>query len=223
MKTKILTFILIASASPAWATIYTSDGTEANIQSIHDNQAHNGDTITLPAGTKTWTTGIIITKGITITGQTTINGAGTMNPIVNDQTNIVDEKSRTAGGPLIKATVSAGTAFRLAGITFQQGTTKTNHTGGAVSISSIDGASDVRVHHLHFKNLFWEDNIVRDGWLIGVMDHCFIEAGPKSRSGAMRQASWNNLPGDNGKGYGSWADFPWYRYREQLFHRDKYL
>ena len=61
---------------------------------IHDTKAHDGDTITLPAGTLTWTTGVNLTKGITVSGQTTITGAGTANCTANDQAIIVDERTR---------------------------------------------------------------------------------------------------------------------------------
>ena len=74
------------------ATIYNSNGSAANIQSIHDTQAVDGDTITLPAGTFSWTTHVEITKGITIQGQTTISGAGGSNPVIADNT-IVEDNS----------------------------------------------------------------------------------------------------------------------------------
>ena len=47
---------------------WNSDGTPANIQSIHDNTASNGDTITIPAGSFTWTSGVTITKAIKLQG-----------------------------------------------------------------------------------------------------------------------------------------------------------
>jgi hypothetical protein len=71
----MLWFIVISSGFSAprcWAAIYHSDGTSSNIQSIHDNQAQDGDTITLPAGTFTWTTTVNCSKAITIQGATTI-------------------------------------------------------------------------------------------------------------------------------------------------------
>ena len=43
--------ILIWNGLSALATVYDSDGSSTNIQSIHDTLAQNGDTITLPAGT----------------------------------------------------------------------------------------------------------------------------------------------------------------------------
>ena len=65
------------------------------MQAIHDTNAHDGDTITLPAGTFIWTAGVNLTKGITVSGQTTITGAGTANCTANDQTIIIDEKLRS--------------------------------------------------------------------------------------------------------------------------------
>ena len=40
--------ILIWNGFPALATVYDSDGSSTNVQSIHDNQAQDGDTITIP-------------------------------------------------------------------------------------------------------------------------------------------------------------------------------
>ena len=62
-------FILTGFFGPrCGATVWNSNGTVANIQSIHDTQAQNGDTITIPASTFTWLTGITITKAITLQG-----------------------------------------------------------------------------------------------------------------------------------------------------------
>ena len=114
-------FLGIAFAPHSGATVYPSDGSEANVQSLNAVASH-GDVITLPAGTFTWTAGVNITKGITISGQTTITGAGTANCSANDQTIIIDEKRRSTPGALFKATIPAGKSFRLTGITFRRGT-----------------------------------------------------------------------------------------------------
>jgi hypothetical protein len=60
-------FLGLCLASHCEATIYYSDGSAANVQAVH-NAALNGDTITLPAGTFTWSTGVTITKGMKIQG-----------------------------------------------------------------------------------------------------------------------------------------------------------
>src|SRR5205814_5943217 len=71
-----LLFILIFSSffgSRCEATVYNSNGSAANVQQIHDTQAVDGDTITLPLGTFSWSTHVTIRKGITIQGQTVVN------------------------------------------------------------------------------------------------------------------------------------------------------
>ncbi len=60
-------FLGVCFASHCEATIYNSDGSAASVQALH-NAALDGDTIALPAGTFTWSTGVIITKGIKIQG-----------------------------------------------------------------------------------------------------------------------------------------------------------
>src|SRR5215467_15203584 len=111
----------IAFARHSGATVWPSDGSDANVQAIHDTNAQDGDTITLPAGTFIWTAGVSLTKGITVRGQTTITGAGTANCTANDQTIIIDEIPRNKPGAVFKATIEAGKSFRLTGITFEKG------------------------------------------------------------------------------------------------------
>ena len=104
------------------ATIYNSNGSAANIQSIHDTQAVDGDTITLPAGTFSWTTHVDITKGITLQGQTAISGAGTSNPVIADNTIVQDNSNhRTNQLGLVRVTLNPTQSFRLTGITFTHG------------------------------------------------------------------------------------------------------
>jgi hypothetical protein len=65
---------LVCAAISSSATTFNSDGTDCcgpnSVQAIHDAQAtHDGDTITLPAGTFTWTATVSVTKGITMQGK----------------------------------------------------------------------------------------------------------------------------------------------------------
>jgi hypothetical protein len=80
------------------AAVHQSNGSVADVQAVI-NQAKDGDTITLPAGTFSWTSTLNITKGITLQGQTTITGAGTSTPTVNDVTIIKDDTPRSGGRP----------------------------------------------------------------------------------------------------------------------------
>src|SRR6516164_11534337 len=87
-------FLGIAFAAHLGATVWPSDGSDANVQAINDTNAQDGDTITLPAGTFIWTAGVSLTKGITVSGQTTVTGAGTANCTADDQTIVIDEMTR---------------------------------------------------------------------------------------------------------------------------------
>src|SRR4029450_4767471 len=116
MKT-FLTTLLSFFVLSASAAVYNSDGTVQNIQAIHDHQAHDGDTITLPAGIFSWTARLNITKGVTIQGATTISGAGTANPVINDGTIIQDNTPRgRASDSIISVTIPSSKSFRLTGI-----------------------------------------------------------------------------------------------------------
>ena len=68
--------------SNSFGTVWPSDGSEANVQSLN-TIASDGDVITLPAGTFIWITGVSLTKGITVSGQTTITGGCTANCTAN--------------------------------------------------------------------------------------------------------------------------------------------
>jgi hypothetical protein len=55
------------SAPLGGAAVYHSDGSAAKVKVLH-NTALNGDTITLPAGTFTWSTSVTIMQGVKIQG-----------------------------------------------------------------------------------------------------------------------------------------------------------
>src|SRR4029077_2109155 len=65
-----VTLILSGFLTPCCrAALYHSGGSAADVQAAI-NQAKDGDTITLPAGTLSWTSTLNIAKGITLQGQT---------------------------------------------------------------------------------------------------------------------------------------------------------
>ena len=209
-------FLGIAFAPHSGATVYPSDGSEANVQAIHDTNAHDGDTITLPAGTFIWITGVSLTKGVTVRGQTTITGAGTANCTANDQTIIIDEKPRGTPGALFKATISAGKSFRLTGITFKNGSITQVGQGGAIRMASSGLAQSVRVDHCHFDHLYWGHSLAVESWIYGIDDHNLFESNGTNISHLIQHHSW----GGQNDGHGSWADFPYYGSEKFWFIED---
>src|SRR6266496_5483288 len=144
------------SARCCEATVYHSDGSEASVRAcIHS--AADGDIVTIPAGTFTWTSALNITKGITLQGQTTVSGAGTANPIINDGTIVRDDTPRSgAYAYILAAQMATGTqSFRLTGITFTAGTTTVLCPGnGPIRLHADTENKNMRVDHCHFDHLY---------------------------------------------------------------------
>jgi pectate lyase len=207
--------ILILSGFPALrcgATVYHSNGTVANVQALH-NHASDGDIITLPAGTFTWTTRVSIKKGITLQGETTITGAGTSKPIVADNTIIRDDTPRT--GAIVFASIGSFRSFRLTGITFAPGSIATDGTTDAMHLVS-DSSSTIRIDHCHFGQLHQIKIIGTLGDIRGVADHNYIEVIANHFPFNFR----NDTYGGKSFGDGAWADYPWYGTDKFFFAED---
>jgi hypothetical protein len=198
------------------ATVYHSDGSAADVQRIHDTQAHDGDTITLPAGTFSWTSSSSITKGITLQGKTTVIGAGAPNPTVTDVTIIKDDVPRNSG--ILSVSLNGSRLFRMTGITFAPDSQVWAATDGAFHFSSTDSTARVRIDHCHFASLN-QAKIIWNSQVWGVADHNAIEvirnSFPFNNDGAIMGL------GENGNG--SWADYPWYGTDKFFFIEDNTL
>jgi hypothetical protein len=118
--------------------------------------AADGDTITIPAGTDTWTRTLRVKKGITI------QGAGVGLTIIKDS---------VQSGQLIQWTLAAGYPSRITGIEFQEGG-RANTIDAPSGILHIDGSntngSTFRFDHCKWNNL--NGPTVFDT-VIGVIDH----------------------------------------------------
>jgi len=148
-------FLGVFLASYCEASVYVSDGSAQNVQYVHDNLAQNGDTITLPAATFIWTSGVTISKAITI------QGTGVGSTIVKD--NIQNARIMTW-------TLVAGLPSRLTGIEFQDGgATHSPAPTGAFHVngSNTDG-STFRMDHCYWNNI--NGSPVFDT-VIGVVEH----------------------------------------------------
>ena len=131
-----------------------SDGTPGNIQSIHDSQAVDGDTITLPAGTFHWTSGVKIKKSIHLLGATKITvryDAAQKKRVADmqDKTIIVDDI--TTGVTPFNFTVLPDQWLDFGGVTITGGNGK--GVDGAISVggSTTDHrwTHSVQLHDIH--------------------------------------------------------------------------
>src|SRR6266487_2350423 len=210
------------SAPGCGATVYDSEGSEASVQAcIHS--AADGDIVTVPAGTFSWTSRLEITKGITLKGQTTITGAGTSNPTVNDVTIIQDDTQRSgANVGAIKATMTPTQSFRLTGITFARGSTTVRATGSGFIRLECSGYNapntSIRIDHCHFDSLYQGVLIFATGWVYGIADHNMIEPYKNCFPFNIYHSTWGGANQINGNG--SWADYPWYGTEKFFFIED---
>jgi len=166
----LLTLVLLVHI--AQATTFNSNGTPSNIQALHDSvNCHDGDTITIPAGTFPWTTKVSITKGITIIGQTTVNSdTGACNDVSILQDNIVDAQLDTG---FFHANIIGNKAYRITGLTFTAGSRSTNMFNGTIRV--FGDSHNVRFDHLHFTGQLKQSNgIAIYSGIYGVADHIVV-------------------------------------------------
>src|SRR5439155_7717765 len=198
--TLLLTLILSGFSAPAaFATTWPSDGTAASVQSIHNNQAQNGDTITLPAGIFAWTTGVVISKAITL------QGTGVGSTIIRDA---------VQGNDLISWTLAAGYLSRLTGIEFQDGGRTSTKPGLFYVSGSNTNGSQFRMDHCKLNNL---NGYPIFDTVLGVIDHNSFVITGKQRNGMFIYGNrWNN----QNYGDGSWAAPSGYGSSQFLFIED---
>jgi len=215
--------ILILSGFPVpcvGATVHHSDGSLADVRSAI-NQAQDGDTITLPAGTFSWTSGLDVTKGITLQGETTITGAGTSSPIVNDVTIIKDDTPRTHSSQILNVNITSAQSFRMTGITFTHGASANRATSDGAFRFIGRGNSPVmncRIDHCHFDSLNQSKLIWASGWNYGVADHNVFNMAANSQSFYVTQDQYGGTSQRGGNG--AWADYPWFGTEKFFFIED---
>lgn len=147
------------------AIIAAADGTQAAINTAMAS-ASDGDTVTVPAGTWTWTGS---TPLLSITKAITLKGAGIGNTLIGDGCTGQNDR-------LITITLVANKVTRLSGFTFfRDGTRSANNTAGIINVVGqiAGGVMDdrrIRIDHCFFNLLQGLSLQINCAW--GVMDHC---------------------------------------------------
>ena len=179
------TLILTASGLAAATTINAKSASQSDVAAAIASAA-DGDIVTIPGGTASWTRTIRVKKGITI------QGAGVGSTIIKDS---------VQSGPLLDCPLAAGNLTRITGIEFQDGGRSRNELGGILKFTgSNTNGSQFRMDHCQFDDL--NGMIVADT-VIGVIDHnTFIRAAKNGDSIVVYDNFWNG----GTFGDGSWAD-----------------
>ncbi len=203
LKTEIRTLgcaiFLLGWQSVHAAVINAASGTEAAVTAAIA-QASPGDTVQIPAGTWTWTSGKIDFSGITLAG------AGT------NATFIVDNLPNAWGnfGGFLSATPKTNVVTRLTGITFMDTGAGIQSYKGKVLIDNraYNAIAPWRIDHCLFLNL--NGNNIFPYGNGGLIDHCtfLLRAEAVSHYGlSVNPANpWNAGDPQND----SWGDLPYY-------------
>lgn len=173
MKNLIVTISFGLITASAQSTVWQSDGTPQNIQFFHDNRAVDGDTITIPSGTFSWTGTVLLTKAITLQGNTTTDP---VNGTANTQTLIQDNQS-DRNSALIEL---RGGGQRLTGLAFAPGSTISGQNG---MIRLEVGNIPIRIDHCDFNGVYWNNTIGVFDRNYGVIDHCVRRNSPQQNAG----------------------------------------
>ena len=185
-------------------TISASSCSESDVSSAL-SKAASGDTVTIPAGTCTWTTSL----SFTAPGSISIMGAGSQSTVGGgDQTIIIDNVSRSSSDVPTFAVISgsAQTVVRISGLTFEQNASSSQTFNGIVRIAG--SSQNFRFDHNHFI-LFSGNppNICMNifNWVYGVIDHNLFDLNQKTVNNGVR-ISHGTMNGDSsGNGNGSWS------------------
>ena len=146
------------AVSNSFGIVWQSDGTVESVQYIHNYQAADGDTITVPSGTFTWTTQLVLTKAITLKGNTTVD---VVNGSANDVSTIIHNVS------VAPISLGGSGGQRVTGLTF-----KSNASTGSEPCIQVTGTpKKCRIDHNHFNDPPATNLIGWAAYNYGVVDH----------------------------------------------------
>jgi len=171
------------------ATINAATCNQADVQD-KINLASDGDTVSIPAGTCTWSNPVRIGEVAM-----TVQGAGI------DQTIIIDNMAKGATKDPIPLTVTtaAGKFFRLTGLTFQGNGTVAEGSSGLINLNGTSKAW--RIDHVKFDQIK-TNGISVNGWTYGVIDHNIFNLHREKIK--IFSSAWGG--GTNNYGDGSFAE-----------------
>jgi len=171
VKKFLIIGVLLLLPVSSRAAVIPSNGTDTDVQRIHDLPSTvDGDIITIPSGTFSWTHVVNVTKGVSIQGNTTVNSD---TGVCNDQTVILDDIVDLFTA-IFDGNITGNKAWRLTGITFKAGSRNTNVPNGIIRVHG--DSHRVRFDHLHFTGQLKQSNgISIYSGIYGVADHVVID------------------------------------------------
>lgn len=177
MRLSTLVVILLCAVPAFGKTVAATSCNAADVQTALTNAA-DGDTVTIPAGSCTWTTGISMTLNKTVTLQgagaiaATDKGAATTG---TDQT-VIRDQNAASGHSVLAFTVANGKTLRITGLAIRhEGATTQN---GVIKVAG--GSNSIRIDHCHFvvkpdSSMTIQVN-ANGPALTGVIDHNYFDS-----------------------------------------------
>ncbi len=220
-RARLLSFFLLLFAPPVVTLLHAGTYTAASCNQSDVNAVINGpthtagagDTIQIPSGRCTWTSGITVTANITILGSGTQNngsssfGAGTLNTV------IVDNAGSSSPLFTIEISYASGGLFRLSTLDIEPNSSSTA-LWSPISVAGTctsSGCPNIRVDNLGFGlTTPWTENgngtqaaaLIRTDGVFGVIDH---NSTPSGTQCWFINISHSAYLGTGANGDNSWA------------------
>lgn len=198
-----LLIVLCVPVAHAQGTYAAASCNQSDVNAVINGPTHtaiNSDTINIPAGTCTWTSGITIPAGIGIS----IIGAGASSTIIND--------SGVASPGLFYAQPTYGNALmRISGMTLQPATSTSPYSPiMIIGTCTSSGCPNIRVDNMVFPST-WQGTNLQDAQLL-VVDNCFGVLDHNTVTGVAGSSSGVGLVNVNfsaWRGVGQYGDNSW--------------
>jgi hypothetical protein len=164
------------------ATIAATSCSSSAVQSAI-NSASTGDTVSVPAGTCTWTSAVNINKTVTLLGATTCSGW----PLTCTDRTIINTSVQA-----IRVSSSSSAFVTLGGLTLNMSGGDPNN--GGIAFSGTEFTVSFRFHHSHvvITGSAGMVGAIANWGTYGVMDHLLIDNSASSNHTMSIQGDWAN-------------------------------
>jgi hypothetical protein len=200
----VLFALLLSGLSQAEAqTINAVSCSQTDVQAAFNAVNNSTTTIIVPACAQTgWTGQVTLTIPSGNTNAVTLLGSGSLTTTGGgDATIIADDDSSDANSILVIIDNAVNGTFRMAGLTFKDGTGTVSKANGIVSINAT--SPNIRADHNHFSTAI-SSMLQWQGCAYGVVDHSIFDGA--GTTNAVRAYNSGTCNGDSlGVGDQSWT------------------
>ena len=183
---RVLAVLMVLWAVPAWADTHAASSCNNTAAQPHVqnaiNAASSGDTVTVPSGSCTWTSGVTVTKPLSVIG----SGEGVT--IITD--GVTDTQT-----PLISYTTAEGGLYRFSAMTVHGGSTAKNPEIGTIRFTGSGNQIPVDHCTLISGTVNYQSTTLLsfNHYVRGVVDHCDITQSTWNVPVYVFHGTWGNV------------------------------